>query len=324
MPRRWYQTIEIDGVDAVFEDINRKDSKFWNEGKWNNFVQPLLMRERNTFLEIGCNAGLFLKMATDVGFKRVIGVEGSSSIMRQAELYKESNGGDYKLIHQHVGSNFDLDQLPLFDMVLISNMHYYLPVPVFGKLIDDLKNHCLYCIVVSGRAKRRSGNALWDRRSVEGYFCDWQKIEQIDGYSKKHDAAPRDQMYSMSFKGNLLALNVDEFYEEWTKAALYWKHRSKGLPPAIEDFYSRVLAGESIEPIEDLLIYKYWRTRKPNDPGWAPKWIARKEILAKDIQENGINTPIYFIKDGQHLRDGLSRICIAKLLGYKHVLGKLI
>ena len=324
MPRRWYQTIEIDGLDVVFEDINRKDSKFWNEGKWNNFVKPLLPKEQNTFLEIGCNAGLFLKMAADEGFRNIIGVEQSSSIMKQAELFKESNNADYKLIQQHVGSSFDLDQIPLSDVVLISNAHYYLTIPAFAKLVDDLRNHSLYCIIVSARAKRRSGKALWNLDSVRGYFRDWQEITTIENLDDESDISYRPQMYSVLFKGNLVALDVNSFYDTWAEAARSWKHRSHDLPPALEDFYSRVLSGESLDPIEDLLIYKYWRKRKPNDPGWALKWIARKEILAKDIQENGIKIPIYFIKDRQHLRDGLSRICIAKLLGQKHILGKLI
>ncbi len=89
---RWYQTVFIDGVDAVFEDVNRKVSKFWNEGKWDNFIKPLLTNvDKGSLLEIGCNAGLFLKMAKDEGFKKVIGVEASNRCCQQAELYKKTH-----------------------------------------------------------------------------------------------------------------------------------------------------------------------------------------------------------------------------------------
>jgi len=99
MGRKWYQNIEIDGVDIQYEDPKRKDSKFWGEGKWNNFIKPLLPKGR-TFIEIGCSAGLFLKMATDAGFKDVIGIDASPERMEQAELFKKSNKYNYRLIRQ--------------------------------------------------------------------------------------------------------------------------------------------------------------------------------------------------------------------------------
>ena len=103
--RSWYQN--VDGVAAaVFKNPDRKESKFWNEGKWHNFIEPLLPEERGTFIEIGCNAGLFLKLAMDVGFRDVIGIEASLQRIGQARQYRESNGYPYKLIHQTVDADF--------------------------------------------------------------------------------------------------------------------------------------------------------------------------------------------------------------------------
>lgn len=324
MPRRWYQTIEVEGSNAVFEDINRKDSKFWNEGKWNNFIKPLLPEERRTFLELGCNAGLFLKMATDDGFEDVIGVDSSRSIMeRQAKCFKDSNKYTYKLVTQQIGRDFELDQLPLSDVVLMSNVHYYLPIPVFSNLVDELKSRSLYCIVVSARAKRRSGNALWDINSVRGYFRDWQEVKVIDGLDIDDDVCPREQMYSVLFKGNLSVIDVDDMYDAWWEAAKSKRHRSHHLAPAMADFFSKVLSGESFE-YEDTLYYQYWMERRPNKSlEWLRNLLMYKESIAIDIQDNGIKTPIYYIENG-HLRDGIHRLCIAKLLGYKHILGRLI
>ena len=95
MPRRWYQTLEIDGVEQVFEDVKRADSKFWNEGKLDTFIAPLLPEERNTFIEIGCNAGLFLNKAREAGFERVIGIECNKQIFQQAEIYREHIDRDW-------------------------------------------------------------------------------------------------------------------------------------------------------------------------------------------------------------------------------------
>ena len=263
-------------------------------------------------------------MATDAGFKDVVGVEGNSRIMQQAEIFKNSSGGEYKLIQQRVGVNFELDQIRLSDVVLMSNMHYYVGVPEFARLVDDLRNRCLYCIIVSARAKRRKGNALWDIHSIRGYFRDWEEIGLIDGLDDENDISPRPQMYGILFKGNLSTINVDEIYDAWELASRSWKHKSYELPPALEDFFGRVLAGETID-YEETLLYEYWRKREPKRTAeHCRRRLIYKESLAKDIQENGMKTPIHYIEKNGQLRDGLHRLCLAKLLEHKHVLGKLI
>lgn len=323
MPRRWYQTLEINDADAVFEDVNRKDSKFWNEGKWNNFIQPLLPAKSYTFIEIGCNAGLFLKMAKDIGFENVIGVEGNYQILKQAMTYKEINGYDYKLVHERIGHNFDLDNLPVADVVLISNMHYYLPVDVFSKLIDNLRNRCLYCIVVSAKAKRRQGNALWDLSSVRGYFRDWQEREIISWMSTEDDPCPRETMYGVLFKGNLTSINVSSYYDTWFEAAKKLGHKSHDLAPAMLDFFECVLADKTFIHA-DTPFYDYWRVREPRKTTeWTLDWLDYKATLAKDVQTNGMKTPIYF-DHNLKLLDGIHRLCIAKVLGYEHILARVL
>lgn len=323
MVRRWYQTIEIDGEGQVFEDINRKDSAFWNEGKWNNFIKPLLPKEKQTFIEIGCNAGLFLKMAEDEGFRNVVGVEGNSQIFQQAQSFKESNGGNYGLVNQLMGKDFALGDLPVADVVLIANMHYYLPVGVFSRLVDNFKNRSLYCIIVSARAKKRQGNATYYLSSVRGYFRDWQEMDVIDGLDMEGDCCPREHMYGVLFRGNLSTINVGNYYGAWWEASKHWKHKSHELAPVMKDFFDRVLKGEQFK-YEDTLMYQYWRKREPKRSlEWTRDFLIYKESLAKDIQKNGIKEPIYIDQNGKML-DGIHRLTVAKLLGYKHILGRLI
>jgi SAM-dependent methyltransferase len=93
---RWYQNVPVEG--AEYEGQERERSRFWNVGKWDNFIAPLLPRERRTFIDIGCNAGLMLKLAQDAGFEKVIGIEASKRAMQQAEQYRESVGGDWTVV----------------------------------------------------------------------------------------------------------------------------------------------------------------------------------------------------------------------------------
>ena len=93
-----HQNVIIDGKD-VGDKAVRKHSKFCNEGKWDNFINPLLPRkhiEDSTFMELGFNAGMFLKMAADYGYREVIGVEKSKLVCRVAKKYRDDLGLNYK------------------------------------------------------------------------------------------------------------------------------------------------------------------------------------------------------------------------------------
>lgn len=318
--RRWYQNIEVEGRDVTYEDRGRAKSKFWNEGKWENFIRPLLPRQRQTFLELGCNAGLFLKLAEDAGFERVTGVETRSKIMDQAKCFKEQNGGSYRLLHRRAGVNLDLAALALSDVVLMSNMHYYLSVPAFSRLVDDLKNRCLYCIVVSAKAKRRAGNAFSGMYSVRGYFRDWQEMGVIESLDAVGDPAPRKEMFALLFKGSLEAWPIDGLLRHWSDGVLRAReYRRCALPPALTDFFGKVLDGEDFS-LEETLLFDYWTKRRPQaTPEWVLKHLKYKKWLAEDIQANGMNTPIFYDRKRKML-DGIHRLVIAKMLGHEHVL----
>ena len=67
-PIAYYQNI----TGEKNEHTNRVNSAYWNEGKWNNYIKPLLPTEnRNdmTLIDIGANNGLFCKMAK--GLRRI-------------------------------------------------------------------------------------------------------------------------------------------------------------------------------------------------------------------------------------------------------------
>jgi hypothetical protein len=318
--RRWYQNVPVDSAGVTYEDPGRKRSKFWNEGKWENFIAPLLPRQRQTFLELGCNAGLFLKLAEDAGFKDVIGVEARPDIMDQAKHFKECNGGSYRLLHQRVGSDLVLSDLPLSDVVLLSNMHYYLSVPEFSSLVDELRNRCLYCIVVSAKARRRSGKAFSNMYSVRGYFRDWPEIEVVENVDATDDPAPRKDMFGLLFKGSLQAWDVNGLFDRWcVGASRADEHKRCALPPALVEFFDLVLRGEEFN-FEDTLFYDYWQRRRPQaGTKWLLKFLKYKKELAEDIQANGMKTPIFFDRHYK-LLDGIHRLVIAKMLGYEHIL----
>ena len=107
----FYQSLGM--KDEESEKISRKTSQYWNEGKWDNFIAPLLPKDCGdmTFLDIGCNCGLYLKMAKDWGFRDVVGVEKDIKTYERAIKFKEHIKGNYKILHREVGKDFSFDEV---------------------------------------------------------------------------------------------------------------------------------------------------------------------------------------------------------------------
>ena len=318
---RWYQTVFIDGVDAVFEDVNRKVSKFWNEGKWDNFIKPLLTNvDKGSLLEIGCNAGLFLKMAKDEGFKKVIGVEASKRCCQQAELYKKSVNGDYTLLRQTVNNDFSLEQFPLLDVVLLANVHYYISIEHFMRLVDQMRSRSVHCIVVSGLTRKLAGNACSDIGSVRGYFRDWQEIKIVEGVSKEGDPSPRPHMYGVLFKGALTKMSIDNILGRWRENIKPVDGVvTDTLSPVYEDFYKRVLSRKPFG-FNDVPYYQFLKKNNPHQN--TEEYMTRKKALALSIQKNGLRSPLFIHRDNTII-DGLSRLFIMKELGHKNTFVRL-
>lgn len=315
---RWYQNVSVEG--AVYEGPERERSRFWNEGKWDNFVAPLLPTERRTFLDIGCNAGLMLKLARDAGFTKAIGIEASRRAMQQAEQYRESVGGNWSLIPQVAGVNLDLDALPLADVTLLANVHYYIPTGEFAKLVDRLRHRTLYCIVVSAKVTRRGGKAYYDLHALRGYFRDWTELNTVTALSEVGDPAPRAGMYGVAFKSALHSQNVNLTYNAyWKEHTASRKFHFKALPPALKEFFALALSEKEFA-YADTLLYKYWTVRNPKQSGESIcRYLDRKQALAEDIRDNGIREPIILDHRGKFI-DGLSRLYIAWELGHRHII----
>ena len=175
-----YQNIIIDGKDQG-QNPAKRHSKYWNEGKWFNFIMPLLPESKDsTFVEIGCNAGMFPRMAKGYGFRDVVGVEQSARAYKKALAYREFNELDYKLLHRKVGENFSFDELPVADVTLLSTVHYYFDINSWIKYLDELQYKTSYCLVVS-RPLEKIGHWIpgAEYSDVRNYFKNWREVGAI-------------------------------------------------------------------------------------------------------------------------------------------------
>ena len=313
---RFYQNVTVPGMELHYEDAARAHSRFWNEGKWETFIEPLLPEQRNVFLEIGCNAGLFLKLACDAGFRDVYGVEKSKQALAQARLYQESNGYPYRVLEGKVSLHYCVEDLPLSDVVLMSNVHYHLSFEILANLVDRLRYKTRYCIVVAAGARKQSGRPSYDLARLRGFFADWEEMRVIENVPRGDDPAWRENMYGVLFRGGLVLKDIDAQIAEWTRGRGL---EDGSLPVCLLDFFGRIRDGEDFRD-EDTALYRYWLER---DPARAAKQLRSNRAMAESVIANGMRQPVFFAKTGKFL-DGMHRFYLAKALGHKSVLARIV
>jgi len=320
---RYHQNIAIDGVPQPAEYANRAGSAFFNEGKWYNFIQPLLPTDPQdrTFVEIGCNVGLYLKMATEYGFDRVVGVEADPANYEMAEKYRDAHGLDYRVLNRTVGVDFDWDELPAADVVLLANVHYYIPLNLFLPFLDRMRFKTIYCLVVSRAMRdRKHGHPLPDIDSIRLLFRDWHAGRVLQTSSNLLDGDPHPRrLHSLLFQSDLERQPIGDYTRNWAA----YDHQ--------QELIDLVRSGADVN-LEDTDNWRYWRQRKQEDKrGRKDRWTdeqLRAHVQYRldtccDIMSNGMKEPVLARPDRIGI-DGGNRAAILKLLGYQSIIVRIV
>jgi hypothetical protein len=224
--RQWYQLVEIDGVRSPVHET-WVESRFYNRGKWDNFIAPLLPPGRGTFAELGANAGLFLLYSADLGYERVIGIEGDDTWFAQARFVLDhyrarvpERYGRIEMHHARVGeagrganlscnmrttcAELDLDALPSMDVMLMANVLYWIDELACAQFIDGLAAKCRYALVVSVESWSFSGGpgTIADVRAE--FSRQWIERGCVPGIDAAFDPAARN-MFSILFESRSCA-----------------------------------------------------------------------------------------------------------------------
>jgi len=311
--RKVYQNLKIEGENFNPANTNRENSKFWNEGKFQNFIKPHLPEDCSdmTFVEMGTNAGLFLRMAKDLGFRNAVGIEKDRTPVAEGKRYRDLLGYDYKILKRTLGGkfgdsgNFDFDEIPVADYTLMSTFHYYIDINSWLKYLDTLSNKTRYCIIVSRHVSKKHWMALSDLPDVRKYFEDWEQVNYIPEFPKEGDPNPRD-LWSICFKSKLERINIDDI-------------KIKGSD-AVSELANEIKDNDDINPFETK-YYKKWVARKNNiwNDKTIKKFVADKTKLLIDIKNNGQRDPL-IVQEDNKLSDGGHRLAMLKALGYKNVI----
>ena len=303
------------------QNADKNESKFWNEGKFENFIAPHLPEDcaDQTFVEMGCNAGLFLKMAEDRGFRNVVGVEKDKTPVAKGLQYRDQIGYNYKMLKRTLGGkfgeagNFDIDELPIADYTVLSTFHYYIDINSWLKYVDRLWTKSRYVIIVSRpRMKRLHWKAQSHIDALQGYFQGWDYGNGgllIDGIPTEGDPSPRN-LFSVMFGSPILdripIANID------TR-----EPKDNSMYVAMKGFAEQIIATDNLDPYQTS-YYSQWVTRKQGR--WPVRtirgFVKGKYDMMLDLKENGQKDPI-IIDQENRLCDGGHRLVALDALGYK-------
>lgn len=315
-----YQYLEIDGRPFTRPRPDRAASRFWNEGKWANFIAPLLPEDGKgqTFVEMGCNAGLYLKMATDHGYSRVIGVEKNRTPVRVGLEYRDKVGGNWTILKRTLGGkfgeagSFDLDEMPVADVTLMANWHYYVPISEWVKYADRLASKTRYVLVVSRlEMKDRHWMAQGGYAAICKYFDGWIELDFVMGVSKEDDPKPRDLYSILLSNPRLWRVPIADIQ----------------VPDDEMEQHKYYLAACLVHPSADFDLfetgyYDMWAKRKAGK--WSERALRRFVLMKVDVMRSvmvdGLRDPLIIQRDGMKLSDGGHRLAMLKALGHTSVI----
>lgn len=296
----------LSGEPMTERDKREVGSKYWNEGKWDNFILPLFPKrfrewgEDDVFIDMGCNAGLFLALAWQMGFGRVIGVDSNKEAVERGLRWRDKNKSGYKIFQ--FGIENCIDTLPVADYTVLANAHYYFTVNDWLEYVDKLQYKTRYVIIVTD--KKHHLNRCWasaDIEDIRSVFKNWDEVGFIDVKPNDNDPGYR-KLSSICFKSRFIdKVPIDSLDASNHVQDSFWGELDSGKHFK-ETKYYRILA-------------KY---RKEWEPGRLDKWMQDQIGNYESIKQNGLRTPIIVDKNDRIL-DGNHRYSGLKHMGYEDV-----
>lgn len=278
----WYQEATINGVK-----MKQRRHGDTSEKRWKNLIEPL-MPKGERFLELGSNAGFYLRKAKDMGYKEVIGIEMEDEFVEQARYWEENEPKGVVTIHADLNGY----EFSVADVVLLANIIYWLTPEERDELLKLLVMKAVNVIVVGRHRKLKPHKSDCTPESILKMFSKWELVGSKD--DGKH--------VSFLFKNPELCIrNIDEI---------------KLQEPDLKDEYM-IPAYRWLLRGYDEPYYDYLEHRGSKEPE-ITRLLNKKKYIINDILKNGMLKPIK-IRNNNEIFDGDHRLLIAKHLGFETV-----
>lgn len=303
-PYETYQHLE--GTPMTDRDMGEVGSKFWNKGKWDNFVAPFLPEMSKcaelSLVDMGCNAGVFLNEAELRGFKTVIGVDSNKGAVERGAAWAKEYGKSYKFVESKMQEC--IDDLPMVDYTVLANAHYYFTINDWLDYLDKLQAKTAYCIIVT--AEKRKGNRCWastELDSIRSYFKTWEEVGFIDGVPLlEGDPHPR-KLWGLCFKSPSIERVAIDALDSGNHVQ--------------DKFCAELDAGKHYTET------RYYKILKPYRKRWSEerlhKWMEARITVYESVKKHGMRIAPIANKDNLIL-DGNHRHADVRHLGDKSIL----
>ena len=290
-----------DGMKNRHTD-QQKGSVFWEKGKWDNYVMPHLPNKLNdlTYVDMGCNAGLFLKYAEDEGFGRVVGVDINPKAVERGIKYRRKVGGNWEIYAGDMGEM--IDKMPVADYMSFINSHYYLLIQDWLNIVDMLHRKARFVIITSVRKYSWYCMASGRGDAVREYFRNWKLVSMVPQLPRENDPCPRS-LWTLCYQSPTLErVSVDKLKRGAHVKTDFHEQIDQGVPPLKTNYFRRLCANHKNSPRKEL-----------------EERMFEKVKMFESIKKNGVREPLIVNKKYRVL-DGNHRANILKYLGYKTVI----
>ena len=269
----------------------------YHEWRWRNLVGPLVNKDGadRMLLDIGCNAGFYMKKTQMLGYK-TLGVEIDDDYISQAPKNLEITKADINYYKPHCAY-----------LTLLLCVHYHQSAEQVEALLNNLLDSTAYMIVM-GRNEMYRGRVKT--------YPDLQYITSKLKAWKINSTIKARQFYSILVKNPFLEeLGVEELYQT-TYNFVLGLDGFDNFVPAFEEFVKRTLDDFDYDHSNSDLV-KYFKRRKIKYPlGYC--WNYK--VLINELKEHGIHTAL---RVKGRIKDGFHRLIILRELGYKRVVCKI-
>jgi hypothetical protein len=250
---------------------------------------------------VGCNAGIFLREAKDLGFDRVVGVDYNKMAFQRAIEYRDRINGDYELYRWKMQRC--IDKLPLSDYHVMANTHYYFTIKDWLLYMDALQYRTRYCIIVSAKKRFKAFKVKADPESIKEYFKDWEFVGEIPEIPLEGDPYPR-RLYGLCFKSKYLKrLPIKDFANRNKLQKGFYKELDEGKEPKDTKYFQR---------------WTHYKKDKEK-PKRIERRINKKAKVYKDLKERGLRRWIIVDRENR-IVDGNHRAKMLEHLGHKTML----
>ena len=191
-----------------------------------------------------------------------------------------------------------ITRLPLADVTLLSNVHYYLRITNWMRLVDQLHTRTGHLIIIN-RAPLKNPDLLVE--NLDRYFSEWEIGNSIK-LSRRGDPAPRRIRSHVYTSPVIKRVSIKEIKEYPLKETLH-------------EFYNN----NNPEPYKAFLRSK----RSKGGEGRIKRRLAGAKLLLRKVSTSGQQYPILLDRHNNVL-DGQHRIASMELLGYESILVRYI